>query len=73
MYSQSLDTYIAPLISLSNSGMNLYKEYGVVTDGVCEINKLLWSYWTELRLKPKKNSIGTFLTISILFQWKINP
>ena len=36
MYSQSLDTYIAPLISLSNSVMNLYKEYGVVTDGVCE-------------------------------------
>ena len=36
MYSQSLDTYITPLISSSNSVMNLYKEYGVVTDGVCE-------------------------------------
>ena len=37
MYSQSLDTYMAPLISSANSVMNLYKEYyGVETDGVCE-------------------------------------
>ena len=36
MYSQSLDIYVAPLISSSNSVMNLYKEYGVVIDGVSQ-------------------------------------
>ena len=38
MYSQSLDIYIAPLISSSKSVMNLhmYKEYGAVIDGMCE-------------------------------------
>ena len=78
MYSQSLDIYIAPLISTSNSVMNIYKKYGVVIDGVCEnwhqLTMIILG-WTSVKTKQKKFNwhFIFFLTTSILFQWKMNP
>ena len=46
--TQSLDIYIATMISSSNSIVDLYKEYGVVIDGVW---KWTSSYYDHIRLK----------------------
>ena len=76
MYSQSLDIYIAPLISSLNSVLNIYK-YGMVIDGVCEnwhqLTMIILG-WTSVKT-PKKFHwhFISFLTTSILFQWKMNP
>ena len=56
MYSQSLDIFIAPLISSPNSVMNTYKKYGVVIDGVREnwhqLTMIILG-WTSVKTKKK--------------------